>query len=210
MQNQANQSLEPTPDGFLTFAFAVDIADPAWLSLGRFGQELLRMTTLRTICVLLALLITGALATEPAQLAADQINAERAKRSLNYFTKYPSDCPETQIRCLWFLRDSVGIGMVMTIDLREATVYTVRDVFDHACQNSQSREMSHYQTVTARELLPSLPGSTPGISFPEGLHISFWYEKKLHTVTYSKKTTPLIVQRLYDVGGGSTDFSYAK
>lgn len=155
---------------------------------------------------MLALVTGSALAIDPAQVAADQINAERAKRNLDYFTKYLSDCPETQIRCLWFLRDSVGIGMVMTIDLREATVYTVRDVFEHARQNSQTREMSHYQTVTARELLPSLPGSTPDVPFPEGLHIASWHEKKLHTVTYSKKTTPLIIQRLYDVGGWQQRF----
>ncbi len=168
------------------------------------------MTTLRPLFVLLALLIGSALAIDPAQLATDQINAERAKRNLEHFTNYLSECPESQIRCLWFSGDRVGVGMVMTIDLREATVYTVRDVFDHARQNSQTREMSHYQTVTARELLPNLPASTPDVPFPEGLHISFWHEKKLHTVTYSKKTTPPIIQRLYDVGGGSNDFTYAK
>lgn len=159
---------------------------------------------------MLALLISSVPAVDPAPITADQINADRAKRNLDYFTKYLSDCPETQIRCLWFLRDSVGIGMIMTIDLREATVYTVRDVFDWARQNSQTREMSHYQTVVAQELLPNLPASTPNVPFPEGLHISFWHEKKLHTVTYSKKTTPPIIQRLYDVGGGSNDFTYAK
>jgi len=178
--------------------------------LGSFGQNTQLVTTLRPIFLLLALLIGSALAIDPAQLAADQANAERAKRNFDYFTKYLSDCPETQIRCLWFLRDSVGIGMVMTIDLREATVYTVRDVFDWARQNSQTREMSHCQTVTARELLPILPASTPGVPFAEGRHISFWHEKKLHTVSYIKKTTPLIIQRLYDVGGGSTDFTYTK
>ncbi len=159
---------------------------------------------------MLALLISSALAVDPAPVTADQINAERAKRNLDYFEKYLSDCPENQIRCLWFLRDYVGVGMIMTIDLREATVNTVRDVFDHSRQNSQTREMSHIQTVTARELLPNLPATTPDVLFPEGLHISFWHEKKLHTVHYSKKATPPIIQRLYDIGGGSTDFTYAK
>lgn len=159
---------------------------------------------------MLALSVHDIAASEPAKVTAEQINADEAKRNLDHFAKYLSDCPETQIRCLWFLRDSVGIGMVMTIDLREATVYTVRDVFNWALQTSQTREMSHHQTVTARELLPNLPASTPDIPFSAGLHVSFWHEKKLHTVTYSKKTTPLIVQRLYDVGGGSTDFTYSK
>ncbi len=30
-----NQSLQPTPDGALSFAFAVEIAAPAWLSFCR-------------------------------------------------------------------------------------------------------------------------------------------------------------------------------
>ncbi|QIF02075.1 hypothetical protein [Roseimicrobium sp. ORNL1] len=168
------------------------------------------MTRLRLVLVLLAWFIHGAVANEPVPVTADQLNAEFAKNNLDYFKKYLSDCPETQIRCLWFLRDSIRIGMVMTMDLREDTVYTVRDVFDHARQNSQTREMSYAQTVTAEELLPSLPDTTPDVPFAEGLHISFWRDKKLHTVTYSKKATPLLIQRLYDVGGGTADFTYAK
>jgi len=167
------------------------------------------MTPHRLVLIILALFIHGVAASEPTEVTAEQLNADRARSNLDYFTKYLSDCPETQIRCLWFLRDSVGIGMVMTIDLRAATVYTVRDVFDWALQNSKTREMSRYQTVTASELLPSLPSGTPDVPFSAGLHISFWSEKKLHTVTYSKKATPLIIRRLYDVGGGGTDFTYA-
>ena len=100
--------------------------------------------------------------------------------------------------------------MVMKIDLQERTVYTVRDVFDHALQNSRTREMSHSQSVVAQELLPNLPGSTPEVPFSEGLHVSFWREKKLQTVTYSKRTPPIMIQRLYDVGGATTDFTYTR
>ena len=168
-------------------------------------MKLLRIALLSLLVPPVAVLIG-----QTPQTTADQINAEMAKMNLQHFESYLSECPEKEIRCLWFLDGHIRVGMVMTMDLREATVYTVRDVFDHARQASQTREMSHYQTVTARELLPNLPASTPNVPFPEGLHISFWHEKKIHTVTYSKKTTPLIIQRLYDVGGGSTDFTYAK
>lgn len=159
---------------------------------------------------MLVLVINSALAADPAQSITDQINAERSKRNLEHFTQYLAECPENEIRCLWFLDDAKNVGMLMQINLQMSKVYTVRDAFNHALQDSRTREMSHYQTVIARELLPSLPDSTPDVPFAEALHISFWHEKKLHTVTYNRKAVPLLVQRLYDVGGGATDFKYTK
>lgn len=146
----------------------------------------------------------------PAQLAADEMNAEQARQCREHFTSYLSECPENEIRCLWFGGDLAYMGMIMQIQLQESKVYTVRDVFNHALQSGVKRGMTHYQIVTAKELLPGLPASTPDVPFAEGLHLSFWLGKKLHTVTYSKKAVPLLVQRLYDVGGGPADFTYAK
>lgn len=170
------------------------------------------MTTLRLIFMILALSVLTAASADPGHgiAPANEISAEQAKPYLDYFKKYLADCPEAEIRCLWFLRDSIGIGMIMTIDLREATVYTERDVFNHAHQNSRNREMSHEQTVIAQELLLNLPATAADVAFAEGIHISFWRDKKLQTLTYSKKATPLNVRRLYDVGGGSTEFTYVK
>lgn len=170
-----------------------------------------RMTLLRPILfLLLALVCCGAQAADSAQTAADEITAELARRNLEHFTSYLSKCPKNEIRCLWFVDDRVSVGMLMQIQLQESKVYTVREVFNHALQNQKTREMSHYQIVVAQELLPGLPASTPGVPFAEGLHLSFWLGKKLHTVTYSRKAVPLLVQRLYDVGGGAADFTYAK
>lgn len=168
------------------------------------------MTFLRPIFLMLALICSAAQAADPAQIAADEINAERAKHNLEHFTGYLSKCPEDEIRCLWFADDRISVGMLMQIQLQESKVYTVREVFNWAEQNAKTREMSHYQMVVAQGVLPGLPASTPGVPFAEGLHLSFWLGKKLHTVTYSKKAVPLLVRRLYDVGGGDGDFTFAK
>lgn len=170
------------------------------------------MTMKRCIVVLILGLFAGcaAQAADPARLTAEEINAELPRRIPEHFTSHLSKCPESEIRCLWFVRDLPYVGMLMQIDVQESKVYTVREVFDWAEQNAKTREMSHYQIVVAKELLPGLPASTPGVPFAEGLHLSFWLGKKLHTVTYSKKAVPLLVQRLYDVGGGPADFTYAK
>lgn len=167
-------------------------------------------------CLVILILILGlfaecaAQAADPAQIAADEINVELSRRNLEHFTGYLSKCPENEIRCLWFVGNSIRVGMIMQIQIEESKVSTVREVFNWALQNAKTREMSHYQLVVAKELLPGLPASTPGVPFAEGLHISFWHGKKLHTVTYSKKAAPLLVQRLYDVGGGPADFTYEK
>lgn len=169
------------------------------------------MSFLRPILFsMLALACGAAQAADPPQIAADKSNANAAKLSLEHFTSYLSKCPENEIRCLWFVDESISAGMIMEIQLQESKVYTVRDAFDWAEQNAKTREMSHYQVVVAKELLHGLPASTPGVPFAEGLHLSFWIGKKQHTVTYSKRAVPLLVQRLYDVGGGPADFTYAK
>lgn len=169
------------------------------------------MTFLRSILFsILALVCSGAQAADPAQLFKDEYNANFARLNLEHFTSYLSECPENEIRCLWFGGDIINVGMIMQIQIEESKVYTVRDVFNHALQSGVTRGMTHYQMVVAKEVLPGLPASTPGVPFAEGLHISFWHGKKLHTVTYSKKAVPLLVRRLYDVGGGDGDFTYAK
>lgn len=160
--------------------------------------------------MVLALACCAAQAADPARTSADEVNSNFARLNLEHFTGYLSECPENEIRCLWFVNDMPHVGMIMEIDVQESKVYTVRDVFSHALQNQKTREMTHYQIVAAREILPGLPASTSGVPFAEGLHISFWLGKKLHTVTYSRKAVPLLVQRLYDVGGGPADFTYAK
>lgn len=145
-----------------------------------------------------------------ADTAADKINAEYARMNLEHFSKHLSDCPENEIRCLWFLEDHIRVGMVMTLDIHRGSVHTVRDVFNHAMQVSETRELSHSQNETAKKLVSELPLGKTGVPFSEGLHISFWRDKKLHMVAYSRKAVPRIVQRLYDVGGGYGDFIYKK
>ncbi len=49
---------------------------------------------------MLVLVGSAVQAADPAQIAADEINAERAKRNLEHFTGYLSKCPENEIRCL--------------------------------------------------------------------------------------------------------------
>jgi hypothetical protein len=168
------------------------------------------MKTILITLALLAVFCSAAPAADPALIAADEMNAELARQCREHFTSYLSECPENEIRCLWFGGDLAYMGMIMQIQLQESKVYTVRDVFNHALQSGVKRGMTHYQIVTAKEVLPGLPASTPGVPFAAGLHISFWLGKKQHTVTYSKKAVPLLVQRLYDVGGGPADFTYAK
>ena len=58
------------------------------------------MTFLRPIFLMLVLVGSAVQAADPAQIAADEINAERAKRNLEHFTGYLSKCPENEIRCL--------------------------------------------------------------------------------------------------------------
>ncbi|MCB1209928.1 MAG: hypothetical protein KDK97_11400 [Verrucomicrobiales bacterium] len=143
------------------------------------------------------------------RITADKIDVEMAKVNLQHFESYLSECAEQEVRCLWFDAGNMRVGRAMTIDLQKISVYTARDVFDHAVQASHTRPLSDYQVVSVRELLPVLPASLPNVAFADGLHIAFWHDKKLHTRRYSRVKVPLIVQRLYDIGGGYINCTYA-
>lgn len=175
-----------------------------------FGPPTKPMKLICTALVMLALSHTMTASGQSPQATANQINAEMARRNLEYFESYLAKCPQHEVRCLWFLGDRIGVGEVMTIDLLKSSVHTVRDVFDHALQCSETRQMSDLQRQTVQQLLPLLPASTPNIPFSDGLHIAFWHDKKLQVVTFSRVATPLVIQRLYDVGGGYIDCTYTK
>lgn len=136
----------------------------------------------------------------------EDTNAQMQRANFRYFKSYLSECPENEIRCLWFLDNHIRVGMVMTINLRERTVYTVRDVYNHARQAARTRRLGPYHTDEARDLLPELPPSTPYVGFAEGLHVAYRLEGQLHVVTHDKSATPAVVRRLYDIGGGPSDF----
>ncbi|RBP36650.1 hypothetical protein DES53_11689 [Roseimicrobium gellanilyticum] len=136
----------------------------------------------------------------------EDINAQMRMANFRYFKSYLSECPENEIRCLWFLGNHIRVGMVMTINLRERTVYTVREVYNRGRQSSRTRHLGPYHTDEARDLLPELPPSAPYVGFAEGVHVACRREDEVRIMTYSKSATPFVVRRLYDLGGGASDF----
>ena len=155
------------------------------------------------VSAIIALCLTPALGqnTEPMFAA----HPERSELNIEYFKEYLSKCPEHEIRCLWFLGGDPKVGMVMTLDLKLYSVYTVRDVFDWAKQNGEKRRLSEAQLHTASSLRSALPAGSDGVEFGKGLHISFWSDGRLQQRTYDRTSVPSMVRRLYDLGGGGVD-----
>jgi hypothetical protein len=128
----------------------------------------------------------------------------------DHFRTHLGSCTEDEVRCIWFSGDRVFVGMIMTLDLKAQTVCAFIDGYNWARTGALTRKLTRGQTLAAKETVTALPAGLPNVPFAEGLHIAFWLDKKLHTVTYSRKAVPRIVQRLYDLGGGESDFTYAK
>ncbi|HEY1053069.1 MAG TPA: hypothetical protein VGE39_25035 [Prosthecobacter sp.] len=150
-------------------------------------------------------------AAAASSATADQVNAERAQSNLRYYQRHLESCPEREVRCLWFLENRAGVGMMMTLNLKESRVDTVRDVYSHAKQNQKERELSHVQITIVEEVLPKLPPAPAGeTEFAKGLHIAFWKAGKPCLISYPKNAVPRLVQRLYDIGGGYGDFTYVE
>ena len=125
--------------------------------------------------------------------------------TVEHFEKYLADCGEHEIRCVWFLDDHPRVGMVMTFDLSKPAVYTVREVFSWAEQNSEARKLSHYQELNLRKIIEQMPPSDDKIEFNRAVSISFQREGKVETYRYDRRDVPPAVVRLYDIGGGYLD-----
>jgi hypothetical protein len=140
----------------------------------------------------------------------EQINSNVTPENIKFFEDFLSKCPESAIRCVWFIDDHIKVGMVMTIDLQKYEVGTVREVYDWASQNSESRKLSHSQVESLKEVVSALPLTTPNVLFGRGIHVAFANGGKVQTRTYDRRAAPQILRRLYDIGGGYVDCQYAK
>ena len=129
-------------------------------------------------------------------------DSEVDEAAIKYFNGYLSECSENEIRCVWFLNDSVQIGMVMSIDLKNSNVHTVRDVYDHAHQSSRTRELSHSQILTLKGLMAGMPKSNAEGNRFESVRIAFWREGKVEVREYARAKLPRAAERIYDIGGG--------
>lgn len=123
--------------------------------------------------------------------------------------KYLESCPSNEVRLLYFLHDSIGIQMVMTIDLSKYSVYMVRHVSDHALQSSKTRELSHAQIEKIKGILKELPATTEQPD-AKTLYLAYWLDGKLNLRKYSRQRPPSQIDRLYDIGGGYLDIEDRK
>lgn len=127
---------------------------------------------------------------------------EKEREPINSVAEHMAACPPSEVRLLYFLGDSIGARMVMTIDLNKYTVYTVRDISDHALQSSKTRELSHDQIEKVKAILKELPSSNEAIPEAKSLLLAFWLEGKLVNRKYPRESPPSQIDRLYDIGGG--------
>lgn len=129
-------------------------------------------------------------------LATDQVQATR------HFRDYLAKCETQRMRCVWFSDNRTKVGMVMELDLRKYTVYTVRDVYDWALQCTETRKLSHSQVLSLSKISATLPPSDPEIEFSKAVSVAVRRGNKVEVFHYSRQTAPAVIQRIYDIGGG--------
>jgi hypothetical protein len=144
-----------------------------------------------SLCAWLAMLLL------PASLrAAEDTNA------IKYFEGFLNGCGTNQIRCLWFLQDQPRVGMVMTLNLPMATVFTAREVYNFATQGSDNRKLTQPQVVSLQEIIEHMPPSEPTVRFSEAISVSIRRTGNVEVFHYHRTHPPPVIQRLYDIGGG--------
>jgi hypothetical protein len=128
--------------------------------------------------------------------AADDTNA------IKYFETFLNNCGTNEIRCLWFLQDQPKVGMVMTLNLPMATVYTAREVYNWATQASDNRKLTQPQVISLQEIIEHMPPSESTVRFAEAISIAIRRNGAVDVYHYHRIHPPSVIQRLYDIGGG--------
>ena len=124
------------------------------------------------------------------------------KEATKSFDSYLSQCPQNELRCIWFLNDQVGIGMKMTIDLEKHSVLTFRHVYNFARQATKIRELSRQQVITLKSLIVQMPKSVKSGKRVDSVFVSYRKDDKVEVRRFHRVKLPREVERLYDIGGG--------
>ncbi len=117
-----------------------------------------------------------------------------------FFGDYLAGCGTNEIRCIWFLGPNVG--MVMIFNIQDYTVFTAREVYNWAEQTSETRKLSHSQILSLREIAEQMPPSDNTAEFSEAVSVSIRREGRVQVFRYDRHHAPMVIQRLYDIGGG--------
>ena len=127
------------------------------------------------------------------------------KEATRSFDSYLSQCPENEIRCIWFRNGQVGAGMKMTIDLEKQSVLTFRHLYNHARQNAKIRELSRHQVKTLKSMILKMPKSTKDVERLDSVFVSYRKGDKVEVRRFLRTKLPRDVERLYDIGGGEIE-----
>jgi len=92
--------------------------------------------------------------------------------------------------------------MVMTFDLRNYSVFTMRDIYDWAWQNEEKRELSLSQVTTLTKLSGELPPSETYVELRRAVSVATRKGNDVQIFRYHRRRAPAIIQRIYDIGGG--------
>ena len=137
----------------------------------------------------------------------DEINAEYRTRNLTHFQTYLAACPENEIRCLWFLRNELQVGMIMKVDLNAHTVYTVREVFNHALQAQQTLPLNPQQVtlLEGTKLELQINETSKTVDFTKAVHVAYWHQGVRQTRSYLRVEAPRVISDIYATCGFSCD-----
>lgn len=141
---------------------------------------------------------------KPPDAVAIQVSDD-INDSTSHFQRHLERCGPNEIRCLWFLDDRRNVGMVMTIDLQESTVFQVREVYNGAAQNSRRHDLTPAQVLSLLEVVKQLPASDESVEFNKRVSVSVQREGKVEMFHYDRRNAPEIIHRLYHSAGGRFD-----
>ncbi len=161
------------------------------------------------IAIAVALVSQTIGATEPAKpstgFGPGISGDESAKR---FIEDHLNNCPETEVRCLWFSGDRIYVAEMMTLDLKNWQVMTVCHGHNWADRGHLQRKLTRWQIEGLKQAMTELPPLVTTPDYSKSVQIAYWQAGKLQRRSYDKKACPIEVRRAYEIGGGEAPFEY--
>lgn len=143
----------------------------------------------------------------PGKPKAEKTAAEELRENRLYYDNYLYQCPENEVRCLWFADKDMKVGMLMWLDTITKASYTLQNGEKHPLLGKTVKTID---SDILEQQKAKLVAATPTVNFAEDVHIAFWYKGKLLKRSYSRSDIPQAVQRIYEIGGVPLDFKVEK
>jgi len=139
---------------------------------------------------------------------ADERHDTEEKRAHASCEERLKQCNKKEVKCIWY-SNYFSVANTLSFDFNTQSITDFRYLYDYSTRGDARRRIATKNVHKLKKILQQLPKSHKDINPLDSLSIAYWEKNQLKIVRYSRKNLPLEVRRIYDIGGGLINGTFA-